>query len=183
MAIGDHALAPTSGVHYDIVNITRDPQDPFLTGTRSSEPCPKTPEETSESPKMVNHEEVGGDNSRRSSLNRKRSMDSTPSSSPESKRDAIEVFEKMANQIDRLIEVIALRQFEAKEGTSSTPAYTIIDCIQCLDAMNQVDVGTELYFYALDLFRQEDYRMIFMGLERPGMRLKWLKHMYVQEQH
>ncbi|RWR75960.1 L10-interacting MYB domain-containing-like protein [Cinnamomum micranthum f. kanehirae] len=129
---------------------------------------------------MVSHEvEEGEDDDRRSRINKKRSIDSTPSSSRKSKKEAKGVGEKMANQIDHLIEVVATRQLGDEESTRSTP--TIIDCIKRLDAMDQVNSGSELYFYAVDLFSKKNYRMTFMGFEKPDVRLKWLQQMYAME--
>ncbi|KAJ8627309.1 hypothetical protein MRB53_020616 [Persea americana] len=45
----------------------------------------------------------------------------------------------MTNQIGQLIEVVATRQLGDEESTRSTP--TIIDCMQHLDAMDQMDSG------------------------------------------
>lgn len=71
---------------------------------------------------MASHEvKEGEDNDRRSRLNKKRSIDRTPSSSRKSKKEAKGVGAKMANQIDRLIEVVATRQLGDEESTRSTP--------------------------------------------------------------
>lgn len=181
-ATKDNAWASSSrALLNDTVNVTQSSQDPFSTQIETSNSYPQTPEETLEFPNVCNHVEVGEDDIRRSSFSKKRSLDSTPPSSRNSKRNTKEVFAKMADQIDRLIEVVLIRQLGNKESTSSTPTYTIIDCIQCLDSIDKVDVGSELYFYAVDLFLKEDYRMTFMGLRRPGMRLKWLQRMYALE--
>ncbi|RWR75956.1 L10-interacting MYB domain-containing protein [Cinnamomum micranthum f. kanehirae] len=91
-------------------------------------------------------------------------IDPTPSSSRKSKKEAKGVGAKMANQIDHLIEVVATRQLGDEESARSTP--TIIDCIKRLDAMDQVDSGSELYFYAVDLFSKKNYKMTFMGFEK-----------------
>ena len=96
-ATRDYAWAPSSGVlHNSAMDITRYTQDI----TRD----PHSLKETLVTPNMVSHEvEEGEDDDRTSRLNKKQSIDPTPSSSHKSEKEAKGIGEKMFNQIYRLI--------------------------------------------------------------------------------
>lgn len=103
--------------------MTRDTQDPVSTQVRTPDSYPHSPGETLVTPNMACHEvKEGEDDDRRSRLNKKRSVDRTPSSFRKSKKEAKGVGAKTANQIDRLIEVVATRQLGDEESARSTPS-------------------------------------------------------------
>lgn len=52
--------------------------------------------------------------------------------------------------------------------------YTIGECIECLDAMEEVEQGSDLYLFALDLFLKKEYREIFLQLKKSSLRMSWL---------
>ncbi|XP_010486779.1 PREDICTED: L10-interacting MYB domain-containing protein-like [Camelina sativa] len=52
--------------------------------------------------------------------------------------------------------------------------YTIGECIECLDNMEEVEQGSDLYMFALDLFPTKEYREIFLHLKNSSLRLSWL---------
>lgn len=123
-----------------------------------------SPKETLPSPNFDNNEEdMGDDDHGRSIINKKRSLDPTPSSSCKSQWEAKGVGAKMAHQNDKLIEVVATRQLGGEDSTNNT--CTVTYCIQLLNDMDQVVVGSDLYFYAINLFRK-DY------CDDPGAYLK-----------
>ncbi|XP_057981728.1 L10-interacting MYB domain-containing protein [Malania oleifera] len=53
--------------------------------------------------------------------------------------------------------------------------YSIGECIECLDEIEEVEPGSELYLFALDVFLKKDYREIFLQLKTPGIRVAWLQ--------
>lgn len=56
-------------------------------------------------------------------------------------------------------------------------SYSIGECIECLDSMEEVEQGSELYLFALDVFLRKDYREIFLQLKKPGLRVAWLQRL------
>lgn len=52
--------------------------------------------------------------------------------------------------------------------------YTIGECIQCLDAMEELEQGSDLYLFALDLFLKKEYREIFLQLKKSSLKMSWL---------
>lgn len=52
--------------------------------------------------------------------------------------------------------------------------YTIGECIECLDSMEEVEEGSDLYLFALDLFVKKEYREIFLLLKNSSLRMSWL---------
>ncbi|XP_010490413.1 PREDICTED: L10-interacting MYB domain-containing protein-like [Camelina sativa] len=52
--------------------------------------------------------------------------------------------------------------------------YTMEECMECLDAMEEVEKGSDLYMSALNLFLTEEYRQIFLLLGNPSLRMSWL---------
>lgn len=52
--------------------------------------------------------------------------------------------------------------------------YTIGECIKCLDTMEEVEQGSDLYMFALDLFPTKEYREIFLQLKNSSLRMSWL---------
>uniref|UniRef100_A0A1J3CZE3 Myb/SANT-like domain-containing protein n=1 Tax=Noccaea caerulescens TaxID=107243 RepID=A0A1J3CZE3_NOCCA len=52
--------------------------------------------------------------------------------------------------------------------------YTIGECIECLDAMEELEQGSDLYLFALDLFLKKEYREIFLQLKKSSLKMSWL---------
>ncbi|KAG7630831.1 Myb/SANT-like domain [Arabidopsis suecica] len=52
--------------------------------------------------------------------------------------------------------------------------YTIGECMKCLNAMEEVEKGSELYMLALDLFMNKECREMFLLLETSTLRMSWL---------
>lgn len=52
--------------------------------------------------------------------------------------------------------------------------YTIGECIERLDSMEEVEQGSDLYMFALDLFLRKEYREIFLHLKKSSLRICWL---------
>ncbi|GKV28341.1 hypothetical protein SLEP1_g37411 [Rubroshorea leprosula] len=57
------------------------------------------------------------------------------------------------------------------------PSYSIGECIECLDGMEEVQQGSDLYLFALDLFLEKKYREIFLQLKNPSVRIAWLQRL------
>lgn len=55
--------------------------------------------------------------------------------------------------------------------------YSIGECIDCLDAMDEVEQGSELYLFALDVFLKKEYREIFLHIKQASVRISWLQRL------
>lgn len=55
--------------------------------------------------------------------------------------------------------------------------YSIGECIECLDGMEEVEQGSDLYLFALDIFLKKEYREIFLQLKKPSIRIAWLQRL------
>ncbi|XWS65897.1 hypothetical protein CRYUN_Cryun05aG0153000 [Craigia yunnanensis] len=55
--------------------------------------------------------------------------------------------------------------------------YSIGECIESLDGMEEVEPGNELYLFALDVFLKKEYREIFLQLKKSGIRIAWLQRL------
>lgn len=64
------------------------------------------------------------------------------------------------------------------EIESAKLTYSIGECIQSLDAMKNVEAGSELYLFALDIFLKREYREIFLELKKPSLRIAWLQRLH-----
>ncbi|KAF7830989.1 L10-interacting MYB domain-containing protein isoform X1 [Senna tora] len=65
-------------------------------------------------------------------------------------------------------------EIPAIEGKLS---YSIGECIECLDRMEEIEQGSELYLFALDVFLKQEYREIFLQLKKPNLRISWLQRL------
>ncbi|AEC06858.1 Myb/SANT-like DNA-binding domain protein [Arabidopsis thaliana] len=52
--------------------------------------------------------------------------------------------------------------------------FTFEECVECLDAIEEVEKGGDLYMFALDLFKTKDYRYLFLMLQKSSLRMAWL---------
>ncbi|KAK6145456.1 hypothetical protein DH2020_022276 [Rehmannia glutinosa] len=55
--------------------------------------------------------------------------------------------------------------------------YSIEECIKCLDSIEELEQGGELYLFALDLFLKKEYREIFLNLKKSSTRIAWLERL------
>lgn len=63
------------------------------------------------------------------------------------------------------------------EIESAKRMYCIGECIESLDAMEEVEQGSDLYLFALDMFLKREYREIFLELKKPSLRIAWLQRL------
>ncbi|KAJ0045057.1 hypothetical protein Pint_06426 [Pistacia integerrima] len=63
------------------------------------------------------------------------------------------------------------------QPTQGKHDYSIGQCIEYLDAMEEVEQGSDLYLFALDLFLKKEYREIFLELKEPSVRIAWLQRL------
>jgi len=56
-------------------------------------------------------------------------------------------------------------------------SYSIGECIECLDGMEDVEQGSDLYLFALDVFLRKEHREIFLQLKKPNLRISWLQRL------
>jgi hypothetical protein len=62
-------------------------------------------------------------------------------------------------------------------STQSKLSYSIGECINCLDGMEEVEQGSDLYLFALDIFLKKEYREVFLQLKKPSVRIAWLQRL------
>lgn len=65
----------------------------------------------------------------------------------------------------------------AVSSTEGKCNYSIGECIECLDRMEEIEQGSELYMFALDVFLKQEYREIFLQLKTPNLRISWLQRL------
>ncbi|ESQ40492.1 hypothetical protein EUTSA_v10015821mg, partial [Eutrema salsugineum] len=63
------------------------------------------------------------------------------------------------------------------EIESAKRKYCIGECIESLDAMKEVEEGSDLYLFALDQFLKREYREIFLELKKPSLKIAWLQRL------
>ncbi|KAI3470841.1 hypothetical protein Pfo_027504 [Paulownia fortunei] len=56
-------------------------------------------------------------------------------------------------------------------------SYSIEECIKCLDSIEELEQGSELYLFALDIFLKKEYREIFLNLKKSSTRIAWLERL------
>lgn len=66
---------------------------------------------------------------------------------------------------------------DGRQPVNSKPTYSIGECIQCLDGMTEVQEGSDLYLFALDIFLKKEYREIFLQLKNSSVRISWLQRL------
>jgi hypothetical protein len=63
-------------------------------------------------------------------------------------------------------------------STQGKLSYSIGECIDCLDGMEEeVEQGSDLYLFALDIFLKKEYREVFLQLKKPSLRIAWLQRL------
>ncbi|XAR63640.1 hypothetical protein NMG60_11023656 [Bertholletia excelsa] len=55
--------------------------------------------------------------------------------------------------------------------------FSIGECIECLDEIEAIEKGSDLYFFALDIFLKKERRETFLQLKDSSVRLAWLQRM------
>ncbi|CAI0411047.1 unnamed protein product [Linum tenue] len=70
--------------------------------------------------------------------------------------------------------------FVKTQTAESRPSYSIGDCIERLDGMKEIEQGSELYLFALDMFMKKEYREIFLELKNPSVRIAWLRRLVLR---
>ena len=92
--------------------------------------------------------------------------------------------DKLDEKTDCLCDAVASRngvriQKNAIAGSSSESkrSYSIGECIECLDRMEEIEQGSDLYMFALDVFLKQEYREIFLQLKKPNLRISWLQRL------
>ncbi|KAL0003277.1 hypothetical protein SO802_017058 [Lithocarpus litseifolius] len=73
--------------------------------------------------------------------------------------------------------VMMQKRMEMVPSTQGKPTYSIGECIDCLDVMEEVVQGSDLYLFALDIFLKKDYREVFLQLKKPSVRIAWLQRL------
>ncbi|XP_018445576.1 L10-interacting MYB domain-containing protein [Raphanus sativus] len=63
------------------------------------------------------------------------------------------------------------------EIESAKRMYCIGECIESLNAMKEVEEGSDLYMFALDQFLKREYREIFLELKKPSLKIAWLQRL------
>ncbi|CAF1790114.1 unnamed protein product [Brassica oleracea var. botrytis] len=63
------------------------------------------------------------------------------------------------------------------EMESAKRMYCIGECIESLNAMEEVEEGSDLYMFALDQFLKREYREIFLELKKPSLKIAWLQRL------
>uniref|UniRef100_A0A7N0UBM5 Myb/SANT-like domain-containing protein n=1 Tax=Kalanchoe fedtschenkoi TaxID=63787 RepID=A0A7N0UBM5_KALFE len=77
-------------------------------------------------------------------------------------------------RVDGVLDVESRSAVTVQSVRSGSNSYSIGECIECLDGMEEMEPGGELYLFALDLFLKKEYREIFLQLKNPTIKLAWL---------
>lgn len=62
-------------------------------------------------------------------------------------------------------------------STQAKLTYSIGECIDCLDGLEELEQGSDLYLFALDVFLKKEYREIFLQLKKPSVKISWLQRL------
>ena len=88
-------------------------------------------------------------------------------------------FNKPDREIERHLDAAAVesRSVVTVQSAERRQNYSIGECIECLDRMEEVEEGSELYLFALDIFLKKEHREIFLQLKKPSVRMAWLQRL------
>ncbi|CAM8916255.1 unnamed protein product [Rhodiola kirilowii] len=75
---------------------------------------------------------------------------------------------------DNVCDVESRSAVTGQSARGGSNKYSIGECIDCLDEIEEIEQGGELYLSALDLFLKKEYREIFLQLKNPSIKLAWL---------
>ncbi|XAR71959.1 hypothetical protein NMG60_11018421 [Bertholletia excelsa] len=81
------------------------------------------------------------------------------------------------SKTDRLNAAVESRSIVTSHSSLVRLNYSIGECIECLDGMEEIEQGSELYLFALDIFLKKEYREVFLELKKSSVRLAWLQRM------
>ncbi|XP_034703829.1 L10-interacting MYB domain-containing protein [Vitis riparia] len=84
---------------------------------------------------------------------------------------------KPDGKIRRHFDAVESRSVITVQSAQCKQNYSIGECIECLDRMEEVEEGSELYLFALDIFLKKEYREIFLQLKKPSVRIAWLQRL------
>ncbi|KAJ7957857.1 L10-interacting MYB domain-containing protein-like [Quillaja saponaria] len=77
---------------------------------------------------------------------------------------------------EAMLEMVAASRLRAVVPTRSDDRFSITNCIRVLDEIEGID--QQLYFAALDLFEDPNFRETFISLKSDEIRFPWLQGMY-----
>lgn len=113
-----------------------------------------------------------------------------PAAQPRKSDDSVVTFPLHAKEPDTasldvntnfLCDAVASKSIQKNAIGLSSPGgkrnYSIGECIECLDGMEQLEQGSDLYLFALDVFLKQEYREIFLQLKTPNLRISWLQRL------
>ncbi|KAL3820159.1 hypothetical protein ACJIZ3_006064 [Penstemon smallii] len=63
------------------------------------------------------------------------------------------------------------------QSPPSKLSYSIEECIKCLDLIEELEQGSEVYLFALDIFLKKEYREIFLNLKKSSTKIAWLERL------
>lgn len=78
---------------------------------------------------------------------------------------------------ERLCDILDSKSTVTDQSSQGNLCYSIGECIECLDGMEEVEQGGDLYLFALDLFMKKEYREIFLNLKKGSVRIAWLQRL------
>ncbi|KAG8380784.1 hypothetical protein BUALT_Bualt06G0052000 [Buddleja alternifolia] len=84
---------------------------------------------------------------------------------------------KPHSNAERCYDAVESRSITAVQSPPSKLSYSIEECIKCLDSTEDVEEGSEVYLFALDIFLKKEYREIFLNLKKSSTRVAWLQRL------
>ena len=82
----------------------------------------------------------------------------------------------MVQQVDHLIDVV--KGSETPNVQNEMQECDITQVIDVLDSLPGLEIGSELYFFATQMFFVKEKRVMFMSTKQPDLKLNWLKYHY-----
>lgn len=87
------------------------------------------------------------------------------------------IYVQPESRSERLCDVLDSKSTVTDQSSLGKLCYSIGECIECLDGMEEVEQGSDLYLFALDLFMKKEYREIFLNLKKASVRIAWLQRL------
>lgn len=135
-------------------------------GPEGANPSPKTPSTS----KLVQGNGSSPQNAGKSAADKKRKRSSEVGPVSEQNHWNQELGDAMVDALSDMVKSSKLRTL-AKAQT--VERFTITDCIKALDEIEGIE--DDLYYAALDLFENPNYREMFISLQSNYVRLTWLQ--------
>lgn len=85
--------------------------------------------------------------------------------------------EPLCDAVESRDAVMIQRSAQRVPSTQGKLSYSIGECIDCLDGMEEIEQGSDLYLFALDIFLKKEYREVFLQLKKPSVRIAWLQRL------